>query len=92
MGLGLSPASVAALTARTEGWITGLQLAGLALRQASAADEFVAAFAGDDRYIVDYLMAEVLDRAPEAVRRFLRQTSILDRLCAPLCDAVTGRR
>ena len=91
MSLGLSPTAVAALTTRTEGWITGLQLAGLALRQASSADEFVAAFAGDDRYIVDYLMAEVLDREPEAVHLFLRQTSILDRLCAPLCAALTGR-
>jgi LuxR family maltose regulon positive regulatory protein len=105
MNLGLSPASVASLTARTEGWITGLQLAGLALRQLaaqvgplapgqrlqSAADDFVAAFAGDDRYIVDYLMAEVLDHEPEHVRSFLRQTSILDRLSAPLCDALTGQ-
>jgi len=98
MSLGLSSASIAALASRTEGWITGLQLAGLALRQltgghqlASAADEFVAAFAGDDRYIVDYLMAEVLDREPEPIRCFLRQTSILDRLSAPLCDALTGR-
>ncbi len=92
MGLGLSAQSIASLTSRTEGWITGLQLAGLALRQlAGPADEFVAAFAGDDRYIVDYLMAEVLDREPETLRSFLRQTSILDRLCAPLCDALTGR-
>jgi ATP/maltotriose-dependent transcriptional regulator MalT len=91
MKLGLSAAAVATLMARTEGWITGLQLAGLALRQAGSADEFVAAFAGDDRYVVDYLMAEVLDREPEAVHLFLRQTSILDRLCAPLCAALTGR-
>ena len=98
MSLGLSPQSIASLAARTEGWITGLQLAGLALRQPSGglrpqsdADEFVAAFAGDDRYIVDYLMAEVLDREPEPVRSFLRQTSILDRLSAPLCDTLTGR-
>jgi len=91
MSLGLSSESIASLESRTEGWITGLQLAGLALRQlAGAADEFVAAFAGDDRYIVDYLMAEVLDREPEPVRAFLRQTSILDRLSAPLCDALTG--
>jgi LuxR family maltose regulon positive regulatory protein len=105
MNLGLSPGSITTLTARTEGWITGLQLAGLALRQPayrgpsapgglrpqSAADEFVAAFAGDDRYIVDYLMAEVLDRESEPARDFLRQTSVLDRLSAPLCDALTGR-
>ncbi len=91
MGLVLAPESVAALATRTEGWAAGLQLAGLALRQQSAAEEFVAAFAGDDRYVADYLMAEVLDCAPEAVRSFLRQTSILDRLSAPLCDALTGR-
>jgi len=91
MNLGLSAEAIAALAARTEGWVTGLQLAGLALRQQGAADEFVAAFAGDDRYIVDYLVAEVLDRAPDAVRDFLRRTAILDRLSAPLCDALTGR-
>ncbi|MCX6029240.1 MAG: LuxR C-terminal-related transcriptional regulator [Chloroflexi bacterium] len=98
MRLGLSPAAITSLAARTEGWITGLQLAGLALRQSTgglrlqaAADAFVAAFAGDDRYVVDYLMAEVLDRAPEPLRAFLRQTSVLDRLSAPLCDALTGR-
>jgi LuxR family maltose regulon positive regulatory protein len=91
MDLGVSPASVATLTARTEGWITGLQLVGLALRQTSNSQEFVDAFAGDDRFIVDYLLAEVLDRQPEAVQHFLRQTSVLVRLCAPVCDALTGR-
>ena len=98
MGLSLAPESVATLLSRTEGWITGLQLAGVALRQPaggarlqSAADDFVAAFAGDDRFVVDYLMAEVLEREPESVRDFLRQTSILERLSAPLCDDLTGR-
>jgi LuxR family maltose regulon positive regulatory protein len=91
MNLGLSAASVAALESRTEGWITGLQLAGLALRQQSNVEEFVAAFAGDDRYVVEYLMAEVLDQATDPLRDFLRQTSILERLSAPLCDALTGR-
>jgi LuxR family transcriptional regulator, maltose regulon positive regulatory protein len=90
MALDLSESSAAALGARTEGWITGLQLAGLALRQNNSADEFVAAFAGDDRYIVDYLMAEVLDSVSEELQQFLRQTSILERLCAPLCDRITG--
>lgn len=96
--LDLSGAAVAALTSRTEGWITALQLAGLALgtplggeQSPGAADAFVAAFAGDDRYIVDYLVAEVLERQSEALRDFLQQTAILDRLCAPLCVAVTGR-
>ncbi len=91
MNLGLSQALVATLTSRAEGWITGLQLAGLALRQTGSIEEFVADFSGDDRYIVDYLLAEVLERQPAAVRHFLRQTSILTRLCAPLCDALTGR-
>lgn len=96
--LSLSASAVDTLTARTEGWITALQLAGLALaapvggeRQADSADAFVAAFAGDDRYIVDYLVTEVLERQPGALRDFLRQTAILDRLSAPLCEAVTGR-
>jgi LuxR family maltose regulon positive regulatory protein len=98
MRLGLSSAAVAALTSRTEGWITGLQLAGLALRQLAGSsrlqsdtDDLVAAFAGDDRYIVDYLMAEVLEHEPEPIRSFLRQTSILDRLSGPLCNVLTGR-
>lgn len=91
MNLGLSTGAVDALASRTEGWITGLQLAGLALRQQDAVEEFIAAFAGDDRYIVEYLMAEVLDRAEEPLRQFLRQTSILGRLSAPLCDTLTGR-
>jgi LuxR family transcriptional regulator, maltose regulon positive regulatory protein len=91
MGLQLSGGAVASLSVRTEGWVTGLQLAGVALRQQSSAEEFVAAFAGDDRYVVDYLVAEVLEREAEPVRTFLHQTAILGRLCAALCDAVTGR-
>jgi LuxR family transcriptional regulator, maltose regulon positive regulatory protein len=90
MSLGLAPEAITALAARTEGWITGLQLAGLALRQESTA-EFLTSFAGDDRYVADYLMAEVLERTPEPLRDFMRQTSILERLSAPLCAAVTGR-
>jgi LuxR family maltose regulon positive regulatory protein len=98
MGLSLAPESVATLLSRTEGWITGLQLAGVALRQPAggararnATDDFVAAFAGDDRYVVDYLMAEVLERESTSVRDFLHRTSILERLSAPLCDDLTGR-
>ncbi len=83
--------AVTQLAARTEGWVTALQLAGLALNATADAPGFVKAFAGDDRYIVDYLMAEVLAEQPEAVRDFLRQTAILDRLSAPLCNAVTDR-
>ncbi len=91
MSLDLSPGAVAALEGRTEGWVTALQLAGVALRQHADPGAFIESFAGDDRYLVDYVMAEVLAREPEPLRDFLRQTAILDRLCAPLCDAVTGR-
>ena len=95
MGLALSPETVAALETRTEGWIAGLQLAALALQEEpdeTRAEAFVAAFTGDDRYVTDYLVSEVLERQPVATRDFLRQTAILDRLSAPLCDAVTGRQ
>lgn len=93
MGLQLSAQSVAALEARTEGWIAGLQLAALALQEDPEEPQaFIDAFTGDDRYVMDYLMAEVLQRQPEATRDFLRQTAILDRLRAPLCNEVTGRQ
>src|SRR6478672_5615190 len=91
MGLDLSPDDVAALEARTEGWIAGLQLAALSMRGRADVSEFIAEFAGDDRYIVDYLVEEVLRRQPERVRDFLLQTAILERLNGQLCDAVTGR-
>ena len=91
MGLGLSPDDVTALETRTEGWVAGLQLAALSMQGREDVSGFIADFAGDDRYIVDYLMEEVLQRQPERVRSFLLQTAILDRLCGPLCDAVTGR-
>ncbi|MCP4517707.1 MAG: helix-turn-helix transcriptional regulator, partial [Delftia sp.] len=90
MGLGLSGGDVDALEARTEGWIAGLQLAALALQNqdAARASGFIANFAGDDRYVVDYLVDEVLEQRPQGTRDFLLQTSILDRLSGPLCDAV----
>jgi LuxR family maltose regulon positive regulatory protein len=91
MGLHLSAADIAALEDRTEGWIAGLQLAALSLRGRQDAPEFIRAFAGDHRYIVDYLVEEVLRRQPRPVRDFLLQTAILDRLHGPLCDAVTGQ-
>lgn len=92
MGLPLSPKSVQALEMRTEGWIAGLQLAALTLQEGQDdSGAFVAAFTGDNRYIMDYLVAEVLHRQPETVRDFLSRTAILDRMSAPLCDAVTGR-
>ncbi|QNN52641.1 helix-turn-helix transcriptional regulator [Nocardioides mesophilus] len=87
-GLGLPDEAVVALEARTEGWVAALQLAALSLRDRTDASAFVAEFTGDDRYVVDYLVEEVLDRQPEPVRRFLLDTSILRRLTAPLCDAV----
>ena len=91
MGLGLTPEDVTALEARTEGWIAALQLAALSMRGRDDVAGFIAGFAGDDRYIVDYLVEEVLQRQSDHVRHFLLQTSILDRLSGPLCDAVTGR-
>jgi ATP/maltotriose-dependent transcriptional regulator MalT len=91
MGLRLAAADIAALEARTEGWIAGLQLAALSLRGRQDAHGFIQAFAGDHRYIVDYLVDEVLARQTEPVRGFLLQTAILDRLYGPLCDAVTGQ-
>jgi LuxR family maltose regulon positive regulatory protein len=91
MGPDLSATDVAALETRTEGWIAGLQLAALSMQARDDVAGFITAFTGDDRYIVDYLVEEVLQRQPERVRSFLLQTSILDRLSGPLCDAVTGR-
>jgi LuxR family maltose regulon positive regulatory protein len=95
MGLNLSSEAVTALETRTEGWVAGLQLAALALQEGgdgAQAEAFIAAFTGDDRYVMDYLVAEVLERQAPATRDFLHQTAILDRLTAPLCDAVTGRQ
>jgi LuxR family transcriptional regulator, maltose regulon positive regulatory protein len=89
--LDLSPESLSILTSRTEGWVTALQLAGVALGGSTNAEGFAAAFAGNDRYIVDYLMEEVLRKQPGYLADFLRQSAILDRLSAPLCDAITGR-
>src|SRR5262249_23709849 len=90
-GLDLPPASVAALQDRAEGWAAGGQLAALALRGHADAAGFIATFAGSNRYVLDFLTEEVLAGQPEPVLRFLLQTSVLDRLCGPLCDAVTSR-
>jgi LuxR family transcriptional regulator, maltose regulon positive regulatory protein len=92
MGLTLSPGDIAALEDRTEGWIAGLQLAALSMRGREDIPEFIRAFTGDHRYILDYLVQEVLTRQPEPVRSFLLQTAILDRLSGSLCDAVTGQQ
>jgi LuxR family transcriptional regulator, maltose regulon positive regulatory protein len=89
--LSLPEAAVAALAARTEGWAVGLQLAALSLRGRVDADQFVAAFSGSHRYVLDYLAEEVLARQPAELVEFLLATSVLERLSGPLCEAVTGR-
>lgn len=86
MQLGLSTEDVAALEERTEGWIAGLQLAALSLSGCADREQVIASFTGGHRYLVEYLMEEVLHRQPEEVQDFLLSTSILERLCAPLCD------
>ena len=91
MGLTLSAVDIAALESRTEGWIAGLQLAALSLQKRTHVSDFIQAFAGDNHYIVDYLVEEVLQRQPEQIRRFLHQTSILSHLSGPLCDAVADQ-
>ena len=90
-GLDLSAADVSSLESRTEGWIAALQLAAASLHGRDDKRAFISGFAGDDRFVVDYLADEVLDRQPVALRRFLLETSVLERLSGPLCDAVTGR-
>jgi LuxR family maltose regulon positive regulatory protein len=89
--LGLTQEQVRILRERTEGWAAGLQLVGLSLRGRENREGYIASFAGDDRQIVDYLMAEVLDRQTPGVREFLLRTSIAARLTGPLCDALLDR-
>ena len=92
LGLALPPEDVRALWQRTEGWAAGLHLAGLSLR-GRVGDEaagFIGTFAGDDKHVFDYLAAEVLAGLPARLRSFLLRTAVLDRFCAPLCDAVAG--
>ncbi len=94
MGLRLDPVHVAALEERTEGWVAGLQLAALSARGRTTGSEigdFVAAFSGSHRFVLDYLLEEVLDSQPEDVRGFLLDTCVLDQLIGPACDALTGR-
>lgn len=90
MGLHLDAATVAALAKRTEGWIVGLQMAALSMRDREDVGGFIQGFSGANRYILDYLLEEVLGREPEAVQTFLLQTAVLTQLSGPLCDAVTG--
>ncbi|HZB94470.1 MAG TPA: LuxR C-terminal-related transcriptional regulator, partial [Herpetosiphonaceae bacterium] len=86
--LNLSAEDVAALETRTEGWIAGLQLAALSLQGHHAPTSFIRSFTGSDQFIMDYLVEEVLHQQSISVQTFLLRTSILDRLCGPLCDAV----
>ncbi|XID91602.1 LuxR C-terminal-related transcriptional regulator [Paenibacillaceae bacterium WGS1546] len=91
MDLSLTADEMTVLEARTEGWIAGLQLAALSIQGRKDIPAFIQEFAGDNRYIMDYLVEEVLQRQPDPIRSFLLQTSILDRLHGPLCNAVTGQ-
>ena len=88
MGLDLSEEDIAALDSRTEGWIAGLQLAAISMRGREDATSFIKSFTGSHHFVLDYLVEEVLGQQSENVQAFLLRTSILDRLCGPLCDAV----
>lgn len=91
-GMNLSPEEIAALEARTEGWIAGLQLVALSMQDFddTSKHSFVSAFTGNQRYILDYLVEEVLQRQPDHIKTFLLKTALLERLSALLCNAVTG--
>lgn len=88
MGLRLSAENIAALEARTEGWIAGLQLAALSMQDHQDIAGFIQSFTGSHHFVMDYLVEEVLHQQPETIQKFLLQTSILPRMCGPLCDAV----
>lgn len=88
MGLTLSAEDIAALESRTEGWVAGLQLAAISMQGLKDASSFIQSFTGSHHFVMDYLVEEVLGQQPDDVRRFLLRTSILDRLCGPLCDAL----
>ena len=90
MGLNLAAEDIAALEARTEGWIAGLQLAAISMRGNPDAVTFIKSFTGSHHFVMDYLIEEVLQQQSESIQTFLLRTSILDRLCGPLCDAVLG--
>ena len=89
MELDLSPGDISILTQKTEGWVVGLQLAGITLQKHLDKHAFVITFAGDDRYIADYLLDEALKHQPQKIHDFLLKTSILETFNASLCDAVT---
>lgn len=90
MGFNLPSDGIAALEARTEGWIASLKLAALSMQGRDDWHEFITEFSGSHRYVIDYLVDEVMARQPEKVQIFLRRTSILERFCAPLCEHVVG--
>ena len=90
MGLNLSAEDIAALEARTEGWIAGLQLAAISMQGHQDAASFIKSFTGSHHFVLDYLVEEVLQQQSESIQTFLLRTSILDRLCGPLCDSVLG--
>lgn len=91
LGLNLSAEDLAALDARTEGWIAGLQVAALSMKGLEDTSGFLKVFAGSHRYVMDYLVEEVLNQQPENIQTFLHHTAILDRMTGPLCDALTGQ-
>jgi LuxR family maltose regulon positive regulatory protein len=91
MGLGLSTQDITALEKRTEGWVAGLQLAAISMQGRTDISNFIQSFTGSHHFVIDYLVEEVLKHQPEHIRDFLLQTSILDRLTGPLCDAITSQ-
>ncbi|MFC1960309.1 LuxR C-terminal-related transcriptional regulator [Chloroflexota bacterium] len=91
MGLDISAEDIATLERRTEGWIAGLQMAAISMKSREDIAGFIAAFSGSHEFIVDYLTDEVLNQQPEDLKKFLLQTSILNRMTGPLCDAITER-
>jgi LuxR family maltose regulon positive regulatory protein len=90
-GVMLPPEDVAALVSRTEGWIAGLQMAAVSMRGREDVSDFIRAYTGGHRHVLDYLMEEVFQRQPQGIQKFLLRTAILDRLTGPLCDAVLER-
>jgi LuxR family transcriptional regulator, maltose regulon positive regulatory protein len=90
MGLALSPQDIAALETRTEGWIAGLQMAAISMQGLPDAASFIQSFTGSHRFVLDYLVEEVLGQQPESIQTFLLRTSVLARMCGPLCEAVLG--
>jgi len=90
MGLNLSAEDAAMLETRTEGWVTGLQLAALSMQGRQDTASFIKSFTGSHHFVLDYLIEEILQQQSESIQTFLLRTSILDRLCGPLCDAVLG--